>query len=573
MNQTRYQCFLQWRWQLSALLLTVVWPLAFAQTVTNDYQTIVGPNNFATSFKLFNDPHRTVDEPLNNLYRMQDGSFPNTLVVRLRVDGTTNTKLKFFFPPGTVRFSGSFLLANRSDIPALGIMRMLAPPVTSLSQVTLDKAFTVDNAGGDGNEFGVKILTNLYTPNKEVYFYGLAGGGGLPISFGAPPIEPIPRTGGYVYGHFQYPSGRLATGNLALVVDKDCYTNWYNNAKWDAAGNPLETVSHSCASSAPNIPPTLSISNSSLVPGVSAVLSIKNAADIGTCTVSPPSLLTIGPKSADKLSVSVSVPQAAVVNADTQGTINCTGAASPQLITVKKTAVVPPVVVSPINLSDVSFKNSATPDNFNELRIAYKNNVFGHPGNFSCQLDHQYVDYISSTAKKIVLKSPLKLTSSLVLSELTCSAGTSNWKADFYLSKASDGIVRLHPVEPSMVLAKEVVGGFVRLKGIAPTTVDTTGALAVWFGAELKGGESYALAWNDASKKNEWKPGVPDMQPLGKVAYVLVPGTNNEFSFDLAGITQAAIDAYKKGDAAIKGTVFYQFGSGAVRQLNTAWVP
>lgn len=562
--------------RLCVWMLTVVWPMAFAQTATNDYQAVVGPNNLMTSFKLVNDPHRIVADVDKNLYPLQVDSSTNTLQIRLRVDGVTNTKLKLFFPPGTRSIGGSFLLANRDGIPALGIMRMHLPPSTSLSEVTLDKAFSIDNAGGDGNEFGVKILTNLYAINKEVYFYGLAGGGGLPIAYGGYYLEPIPRTGGWVYGHFQYPSGRLATGNFGISVDKDCYINWYNSAKWDADGNPLETVGHSCSSSTPALPPALSLSANSLKLGESAVLGIANATDIGTCTSSVPSLLTIGQKSADKLSVSVTVPQSAGVTSDTPVTITCDSVPTlPQTVTVKKPSntdgsSVPVGSVVQNNVSDVGFNSDDVDD---KLKITYKNSIFGYPVGFNCQ-SNEYVDYsVGSVFPRIVLKSTVTLPSSLVLSTLTCSVGTGTLKSDFYISKSSDGVVRLHPSEPVSTLIKTVTtDASVLLKGVVPTAADM-GVLTVWFGVELKSGEKYALVWNDAARKNEWRPGFPDLTPSSKVSYTPVQAKNNEFTFDLAGISQTAIDAYKTDGGTIKGTVYYQFGNGAVRQLHTVWVP
>lgn len=221
--------------------------------LNGEYQPVVGPSNKATSFKEANNPFRTVDDSSKSYFIMQEGGYPNTLAIRYRVDGTTNSKLKFFFPPGTISFSGSFLLANFPPeypaLPAIGIMRMHSFPTTPLSQITLEKAFSVDNSGGFGGEFGEKILINLFTPQKEVYFYGLPRGGGLSISFGGYALSPLPRVAGWVYGHFQYPTGRAATGNFSLSVDKDCYINWYNNANWDSDGNPKEGVEHKCTNS------------------------------------------------------------------------------------------------------------------------------------------------------------------------------------------------------------------------------------------------------------------------------------------------------------------------------------
>lgn len=323
--------------------------------------------------------------------------------------------------------------------------------------------------------------------------------------------------------------------------------------------------------------PVLSIGQSSLTPGQSTTLSIANATDIGTCTASVPNLLAIGQKSADKLSVSVTVPQAAVVTADTSVTIACDSVpASPQTITVKKptntdNSSTPGGSVVQNNVSDVGF----SPDTDDKLKVTYKNSIFGYPSGFNCQ-SNEYVDYsVGSVFPRIVLKSTVTLPSSLVLSTLTCSVGAGTLKSDFYISKSSDGVVRLLPTEPPTTLIKEVTPDNtvpVKLKGVVPTSTDT-GELKVWFGVELKSGEKYALVWSDTARKNEWRSGFPDLTPSSSMSYTPVQAKNNEFAFDLAGITQSAIDSYKADGGTIKGTVYYQFGSGAVRQLHTVWVP
>ena len=311
--------------------------------------------------------------------------------------------------------------------------------------------------------------------------------------------------------------------------------------------------------------PVLSIGQSSLTPGQSTTLSIANATDIGTCTASVPNLLAIGQKSADKLSVSVTVPQAAVVTADTSVTIACDSIpASPQTITVKK-----PSATNNPTVPVVGFTSDEVVD---KLRITYNGMPKDYPSGFSCE-SNEYIDYIQGLfTHRIGLKSTVTLPSSLVLSTLTCSVGVGTLKSDFYISKDSDGVVRLHPSEPDTTLTKQVLADVVSLTGVVPTTADT-GALSVWFGAELKGGEKYALVWNATTRRNEWRSGHPDLTPSSKVLPTPIQGKVNEFTFDLAGITQTAIDAYKAVGGTIKGTVYYQFGSGSVRQLNTVWVP
>ena len=271
---------------------------------------------------------------------------------------------------------------------------------------------------------------------------------------------------------------------------------------------------------------------------------------------------------------------------DRQISVTCSSSNSPITILLKAKTL--PSVFVPIT-SDVGFKpfikdNLAKDTDFSQLKISYKNNPFFALVDFTCE-NQQYVDYnksIPGVAKTIRLKAPEPLLpSSRVLSELTCSGRTSatstatSWTANFYLSNASGSIQLLPPSnETKEELTKELsADGSIRLKGVAPKAATDTDSLTVWFGVELKDGEKYALVLSDVSKKNEWAqwaPGIPDSKPGTKVKH---EGTNDEFSFDLAGITQAAIDAYKKSGGTIKGTVFYQFGSGVVRQLNTAWMP
>lgn len=213
-------------------------PSAMAQNTSADYLSIVGPGAQSFNFKDLNRPDL-----------LPVGSIPNTLQISYIAGSSSPDKLKFFMPPGTVMFTANFL-TYLSQTEAKGVMRFKEPPTTHAFQVTRDMAFSAGNSGGGvyGGAFNETILKNILA-GQEVYFYGDAGAGLMPVSYGGTPISPVPSEGGYTFGRFQYPGGVLGATQWTVFVDKECYQNWYANANWDTSGNPSEVATHTCTGS------------------------------------------------------------------------------------------------------------------------------------------------------------------------------------------------------------------------------------------------------------------------------------------------------------------------------------
>ena len=105
-----------------------------------------------------------------------------------------------------------------------------------------------------------------------------------------------------------------------------------------------------------------------LARGDSAVLSITNATDIGFCTASAPTLVAIGQKSADNLSVSVTVPDNAPVVSDTPPvTIKCTSGS--------RVLNSPPITLKPIQPTLSIDKPSLAPGESTVLSIKNATNI------------------------------------------------------------------------------------------------------------------------------------------------------------------------------------------------------
>ena len=147
-------------------------------------------------------------------------------------------RVKFFVPPGTKRFTVSFLTyLSSQESKATGRFRDV--PTKTASEV--QSATMIRNTSN--------TLERLVA-GEELPFYSPGGSGNLGIS------EPYQfdnfqvNSGGYIYLHIlSVPGGMVKTLQTRMVVDEACYRSWYANAKWDAQGNPDENATHTCAGS------------------------------------------------------------------------------------------------------------------------------------------------------------------------------------------------------------------------------------------------------------------------------------------------------------------------------------
>lgn len=205
-------------------------------------------------------------------------------------------RVKFFVPPGTKRFTVSFLTyLSPQESKATG--RFGAVPTKTAADVT---AATMLRSTAN-------TLERLVA-GEELPFYSPGGSGNLGIS------QPYQfdtfqvNSGGYIYLHIlSVPGGKVKTLQTRMVVEEACYRSWYTNAQWDAQGNPDENATHTCAGSSGGTPTPLT--------GITLSRAVWNAATdannttitvtpqpagavLPTCTSSLPNLLTAGPVSA-----------------------------------------------------------------------------------------------------------------------------------------------------------------------------------------------------------------------------------------------------------------------------------
>lgn len=230
-------------------------------------------------------------------------------------------RVKFFVPPGTKRFTVSFLTyLSPQEAKAAG--RFGAVPTSTAADVTA--ATMIRNTAN--------TLERLVA-GEELPFYSPEGSGNLGIS------EPYQfdtfrvNNGGYVYLHvLSVPGGMVKTLQTRMVVDEVCYRSWYAHAQWDAQGNPDENATHTCAGSTGTTAPALT--GITLSPttwngttnAANTTVTVKPepaGATLPTCTASPANLLTAGVASATQAQFSI-IPTA-VTAVNTKATINCGG--------------------------------------------------------------------------------------------------------------------------------------------------------------------------------------------------------------------------------------------------------
>lgn len=193
-----------------------------------EYRPVVGINNTDSNFRNTKAPAKLVDASFGTPYKVKRLDY--------EVFDDETGKLKFFLPPGTVAFNANlyyFYVQEEGKV----ILRLGEVPVTQLSEVTSA------NAGGPIDE---RVLLGLIAGREVTNYSPGLPANSLPLSSPNNPVDSM-QIGGWVYGRYQYPGGRLQRGLLQVYVKVDDYEKWFNNpnTKWDAKGNPDENSVHS----------------------------------------------------------------------------------------------------------------------------------------------------------------------------------------------------------------------------------------------------------------------------------------------------------------------------------------
>ena len=430
---------------------------------------------------------------------------------------------------------------------------------------------------------GIKLTTNVTVPGSIV---GIQPQNSDAVIIGRCSIEPpaiaeqdIPAgktlTGVTVFRYKVSVASNAVQGQYKVKCgDATDYSSQYAQytPKFEALLNVQDTVPP------PVYTLNLSASSISLDDPKSVKVTRSDGGDVGNCTFSsseqsfaPTSYVQWDPTKKE-ISLRTDAP---ALSGNKQVSVTCSSSTSP--ITFELKAKTPSVASSVLG-----FKSSADTSNSRELRLTYgrKTELNEFPDAFNCQSNDlvSYDNGSNQINRKITLKENVSLSSALVLRELVCGAGTSNWKADFYLSLDSAGKISLHASEPQNITLKSetTTDGFVKLNVVVPKRTTDSGILTVWFGAKVpvESAQSDLWFWLVKTDGNSpWLFGEPDTKPGTGLNITPVQGKDNEFSFVLPIFKQAELAAYQVGGRKIEGTVYYRFGSGELRKLSAVWKP
>lgn len=139
-------------------------------------------------------------------------------------------RLKLFVPPGTKRFSVSFVTYNSPE-PASASARFKQQPTG-----------TAEDARPDTAVMDTRRTLSRLLNGEELQFYSPPSSGGLSIANSQSDDTFVGSEGGYIYIDLHsVPGGKILQLQTRLDVDEAAYRNWYQNAEWDAAGNPRDT--------------------------------------------------------------------------------------------------------------------------------------------------------------------------------------------------------------------------------------------------------------------------------------------------------------------------------------------
>ncbi len=274
---------------------------ALAQNTKSDYLAIVGNSGATTGFQSTKIPSTLKSVNFGTPYAVK--------MIEYEAVDSSPGKMKFFLPPGTVAFDANlyFFLAYQEG---KGVLRLNQPPETSFTNISPANVFTTENLGGStGRAYDETVLNNLIA-GKEVRYFSEGGSANFMVLSSPQNLVQPMSTGGYVYGNFQYPGGRLQRSLWKIYVKADCYDQWFNSTstQWNTFGNPDENATHTCAGSSGGTPTPPELTGITLSRAVwnaatdanNTTITVKPqpaGAVLPACTASPSNLLTAGPAS------------------------------------------------------------------------------------------------------------------------------------------------------------------------------------------------------------------------------------------------------------------------------------
>lgn len=164
--------------------------------------------------------------------------YDNVTTIRTKHDGLTQSKIKIFVPPGSMRLRIS-MTTYAMDQDSRAAARFGSIPVSTYGDVLPETQVTDTRP----------TLRNLLA-GQELKFYSPARSGVLMLANSESTDITPSAVGGYIYINFlSVPGNQILSLQTFLDVKSDCYASWYTSASWDAGGSPLEGAAHTCGGS------------------------------------------------------------------------------------------------------------------------------------------------------------------------------------------------------------------------------------------------------------------------------------------------------------------------------------
>jgi hypothetical protein len=203
-------------------------------------RTVIGSSNYTPWVQAGKTDFKNIFAPTSSALAISAGE----VILPSRLGVTVNLTQRLFIPPG-VKSLELVMYTFASSPESKVLLRFGAPPVGAAENVTQQSASAVNLT---------TVLQNL-TANGggvELPFWAPASAGSVRLSSrSTEPSQPIlATTGGWIYiNALAVPGNQIYQMQAAMIVDETCYRTWYANALWDAAGNPAENATHTCAGS------------------------------------------------------------------------------------------------------------------------------------------------------------------------------------------------------------------------------------------------------------------------------------------------------------------------------------